>query len=37
LPELDPTKTIITLTGDIPWRAGLRAPDSVAEAVAARR
>ena len=32
----DPTQTIITLTGDIPWRVpALAPPDSVAEAVMA--
>ena len=34
--ELDPTQTIITLTGDIPWRVpDLAPPNSVAEAVMA--
>jgi hypothetical protein len=33
---LDPTQTIIVLTGDIPWRVpDLSPPDSVAEAVMA--
>jgi hypothetical protein len=34
LSKLHPTQTIITLTGDIPWRVpALAPPDSVAEAV----
>jgi hypothetical protein len=34
LSKLHPTQTIITLTGDIPWRVPALAPsDSVAEAV----
>jgi hypothetical protein len=36
LSKLDPTKTIITLTDDIPWRVpDLAPPNSVAEAVMA--
>ena len=36
LSKLDPAQTIITLTGDIPWRVpDLAPPNSVAEAVMA--